>query len=528
LGAWGGSLTVAQLYSRWGVLDRDGSWRVEPAYVESDGSLSLLPGSTMPLGEGLRRLGVYANHRWSVVDPRGRRSQSREYEWLELLTYARSAASIEPARFAYMERGLWGIADEKQQPLTPAEFDERPVYWDGSGLMEVTKDGRFGCIDMYGHWVVPAQFSEIEVCDRHQVRAKQGGVWGIWQQGSEWQASGESRASERTGEGAGRTWVSLGAEAEWRPDGSGYTLFRHGAIQSGIPQVDEARSLFMHGQGRQQGEWLGIVRRGDLWGVLDARGKERLPLRFEGVGAIHDGLYAVKRRGKWGIVDGGGREIFAPTFERVMPFSRDVAISCEAALCGLVDRRGRVLLEPTYSSIEPLSAGIAVARMTEDGGRLVSSGLIDADGRVLVGQEYYSIEWFSDYLVRAIDAKDQQALLETETGKPVLGPAEIVGPVGVLSEGLADVELRTAGGKPSTGYIDSHGRLAIAPRFDQAGAFLDGVAVVKQADRCGVIDRRGKTVLPAEYQHCSRLPDGRVLFAEEAPLQMHAPPKAID
>jgi hypothetical protein len=528
VGPWGGALVWARHHSRWGLLDRDGAWRVEPAYADYEDWLDL-PGSRMPAGDGLQRAGVYANHRWSVVDRRGRRSPSVEFEWLTPLANEARKAGALPRRFAYMQRGLWGIADDKLKPVTAALFDVQPGSIGPGKRMRVSQDGMWGCMDIKGRWVVPAQFNEIDECGPDRLRARQGRDWGTWDAASGWRALGKGDPRQESADADADRWVNLGIDASWRPTGNGYAFYRRGSIQADVPAVDEVESRYVAGPRPGKGEWLAIVRRGDRWGVVDERGKQRLPLGFEEVGRIHDGLYAVRLDGRWGIVDGRGREVFAPRFGRAMPFNRDIAIFCDGSLCGLINRAGKVVLAPTYSLIAPLSGRIAVATMTTQEGKYLSSGLIDAAGRVLAGQDYYSIDNFSDDLVKAWDARGHYHLLEKATGQPLQGLPEIAGPVSPLSEGLAAVDLRDAVGGSAAGYIDARGRLVVAPRFDagKAGAFRDGVAVVSEGGRCGTIDRRGEVILPTRYRHCQRLDDGRVLFAEEAPLRPVAPPTAV-
>ncbi len=435
VGTWGGAYTWARRHTRWGLIDRDGDWRVEPVYADSDEWVDL-PGLRLPPGEGLQRVGVYANHRWWVANRQGRRSSAVELEWLEPVTTA--APGQTPRRLAYLERGLWGIADEKLKPITPALFDEKPGAFDRRGRAQVSQDGWWGCIDLTGRWVVRPQSSEVRPCGDDEVDA---------------------------------------------------------------------------GDGRE---------------AVDERGSKLLRAGYEEVGAMHDGLYAVRLGGKWGIADGRGRELFAPTFDRARPFSRDVAVFCEGKLCGLVARTGEVIVPPTYSAIAPLSDRLAVTMMLEDDGRMVSSGVIDAAGSVLVGQEYYTVKSYSGHLLLTWDARGHYRLLQKSNGQPVPGLPEIAGQPGRLSEGLAAVPLRTADGKSAAGYIDARGRLVIAPRFDQgkAGEFRKGVAIIGEGGRCGAIDRHGKAILPAAYQHCQRLPDGRILFAEEAPVRITSPPPA--
>ena len=239
--------------------------------------------------------------------------------------------------------------------------------------------------------------------------------------------------------------------------------------------------------------------------MLDARGKELRPVRFEAVGAIYDGRYAVRVGGKWGIVDGSGREVFPPVFEQAMPFCREVAIFCEGRHCGLVDKAGTVLLPPTYSGIEPLSASVATASMlredgTEHADYLVSSGLVDAIGKVLVGQNYYSISTFSRHLLLAWDSGGRYHLLDSASGQTRPGLPELAGRPGKLSEGLAAVDLRQPDGDAAAGYIDAQGKIVIEPVYDAncVGDCAGGIAIVSRDGRCGVIDRRDRAVLALE------------------------------
>lgn len=51
------------------------------------------------------------------------------------------------------------------------------------------------------------------------------------------------------------------------------------------------------------------------------------------------------------------------------------------------------------------------------------------------------------------------------------------------------------------GYVDGRGRIIIAPRFDGADTFSEGLAVVLDSGRFGYIDSRGAMAIPALYRH---------------------------
>jgi len=58
------------------------------------------------------------------------------------------------------------------------------------------------------------------------------------------------------------------------------------------------------------------------------------------------------------------------------------------------------------------------------------------------------------------------------------------------------------------GFIDSRGKIAIAPRFEGALAFSEGLAAVKREGRWGYIDRNGSEVIPIRYRTAQSFRNG--------------------
>lgn len=51
------------------------------------------------------------------------------------------------------------------------------------------------------------------------------------------------------------------------------------------------------------------------------------------------------------------------------------------------------------------------------------------------------------------------------------------------------------------GYVDVEGKVVIAPRFDGADTFSEGLALVLERGRFGYIDPGGKFAIPAVFRH---------------------------
>jgi hypothetical protein len=293
----------------------------------------------------------------------------------------------------------------------------------------------------------------------------------------------------------------------------------------GIAPVDEVVSRYMRGVTEHDGRWLSLIRRGDAWGVIDERGRELLAARYSRVGEMFDGLIAVRAGDRWQVVDERERVIFPPQSNELVPFSHEAAIFREGERYGLLHRSGRVILPPTYAWIGPLSHSEATFRadfLPHDGAVTASVapqvGVLDSRGRVRVPAEYTEIRYFSAHLWRASRVDRRWYLVDRATAQRLDVSARLADIPGDLYEGLAASRLHRVDGSVGTGYLTSDGQVAIEPQFDAgAGAFIRGAASVSRDGKCGMIDRRGNPILALQYDHCSRLHDGRVLAALEAP-----------
>lgn len=455
IGRYGGATSHVSLHGRTGTLDIDGKWRVPPRYADEQGWLRI-PGAQAQHGDGLEPVGVYANHAWVVADARGRKSRPREFAWLTLVS-GRAARS--PQLLAYLQDGSWGIADGRMRSLVPAQFEAEPR---GSGaFVRVVRQGLEGCLD----------------------------------------ARGRSVALERCASG--------GPSAPRRDSAPG----------DGAAPADQNERFYMRiGEG-SGGRWLTRIRRNDAWGVADDDGSEMLPARYSAIGLAFDGLIAVRSGTQWQIVDMHGRVVFPPRPEQLEPFTRDVAIFCDGELCGLLHRSGQVIVPPRYGAISPVSRLEATVHVLKPSGEIEVTGIVDAEGHLRVPLAYYEIRLFSKVLWLAWDARGGYHLLDRSSGQPIAVSPRLSGRPEAFHEGLAAVDLRTPDGTEAAGYLDARGSITIGPRFDPGGAeaFLQGAAVVTKDGKCGMIDRRGAILLPLQYDHCERTPDGGVLAGVEAP-----------
>ena len=236
---------------------------------------------------------------------------------------------------------------------------------------------------------------------------------------------------------------------------------------------------------------------GEHWSLVNAEGKTMLD------GLTHqpyfyDNDYAVVRKGT-GVMKTGFSE-------------EDV----ETALAGLVNSKGELVIPCEYDDLLYQNDMNFVRAQAGD-----YYGLLDLEGNVVLGLGYTYISGF--YNGRAVLEKngddwrkvygliDENAefVLPMEYGYLELAEEEIIASEWTMKDGKKTVGLR--------GYMDRDGKWLIRPQFNDAGSFRGDYAVVgvekKDGDYVmpmtyGVIDRKGKFVVPCEYPGISLNADG--------------------
>jgi hypothetical protein len=121
------------------------------------------------------------------------------------------------------------------------------------------------------------------------------------------------------------------------------------------------------------------------WGIINARGREIISPRFDGIGAFDDqGLAVVSRAGKWGIVDVRGREIVPVRFSELYfggYTGNAAALAREGNTWIWFDRKGRAVI-PAHvrnadaGQLQPWKS--ARNRM----------GYVDPEGRIVVAPRF--------------------------------------------------------------------------------------------------------------------------------------------
>ncbi|HKX33416.1 MAG TPA: WG repeat-containing protein [Blastocatellia bacterium] len=204
-------------------------------------------------------------------------------------------------------------------------------------------------------------------------------------------------------------------------------------------------------------------------------------------------LYAVRggRDGKWGYIDKTGRIVIGLQFDGARDFSDGLALVRKGQDSFFIDSSGRPrqeLVQPSYEIRGGFRDGLALVRI---GGPFESEyGYIDRSGRLVIG-------------IR-VDAARLVTAVYPIKGLPEIRP----------NEAGADPLLHLCvNGR--CGYYDRSGREVIAPQFDSALNFSEGLAAVKIDGKYGYIDRTGRLAIPYRFDYAEDFSEGRAVAAAD-------------
>ena len=249
------------------------------------------------------------------------------------------------------------------------------------------------------------------------------------------------------------------------------------------------------------------------YGYIDKQGKIVLRAQFAGAHPFSEGLAAVKIDGKWGFINKSGEVVIPPKFGRAFgdgvpsPFSHGIAATLLNTTPVMITRTGSIHLKlEEFDQVGNFSEGLAIVKKDK------KVGYINQTGKLVIDLLYFgavdpteTTRDFSEGLAVISDSSGKYGFIN-HSGTICIAPK--FESASRFCEGLAAVEV-----DEKYGYIDTTGTMVIPPRFDHALDFSEGLACVgvstgKYETRYGYINHEGKFIIPVQYRRARTFSDG--------------------
>lgn len=232
-------------------------------------------------------------------------------------------------------------------------------------------------------------------------------------------------------------------------------------------------------------------------GYIDSQGKVVIREQFENCWEFAEGLGGIVLNGKLGFINESGDIVIKPQFEWGLAYFSEGLAPVKASdgsggfKWGYVDRHGKVSFIPAITYASNFANGLAVVE------RKPFYGYINKQMRFVIDPVFRRAGNFEDGLALVHDGVSSWGYINT-SGQRIIN--RFGGP---FSEGLAFFEDGNEDGK-KYGLMDTAGRVVLAPQFNDAESFSEGLAAVRTDDKWGYIDRSGRVIIKPQFDSAGR------------------------
>ncbi|MEK3792741.1 WG repeat-containing protein [Paenibacillus sp. FSL R7-0204] len=248
---------------------------------------------------------------------------------------------------------------------------------------------------------------------------------------------------------------------------------------------------------------------GTLWGYINNDGRIVIEPRYDYAEEFQEnGLAVVQRGNVSGLIDSSGRERVRPVYSFIGPFSEGRAVVSDAKGYTFIDEKGKEVTSARYDYLNSLHEGRALFSKQNTPGGNSLYGYLDAQGKEVLPAVYLDAGDFSNGTALVKVAEGEYALIDVHGAVLHTYKHPFVGYPG---DGLLAFQA-TEDGK--YGYLHTDGTIAIQPQYTAALPFSEGRAVINTAadygNAYGLIDKQGKMIIPAVYYEVQQLGENRV------------------
>jgi len=491
---------VEVIGGHWGFIGRNGQEVIRPQFEKAADVLN----GVFP---------VMSGGKWGFLNQQSDTLLDFTYANLDLFDEDLGLFSTQNNSTAY------AIADTNGNIISEAIFEA--IYDFNEGYARVRKDGKWTLINESGEMITRPMYDELKDFKEGLAPARIGRLWGyINNKGRlvidpsfvEANSFSEGLAVVRGKSGYG--YIDTQGEFLLEPNltlaedfYNGVAIIKANSFYGIIDK--EGRSIIKPKYGRigsfdENGfAVVGKTSRGGPYGMINSYGKQILPLKYEEIREVKEGLVAVKYKGYYGFADvETGKVVVKPKFKNVHAFSEGIAGVYINSLWGYIDREGVLLVDPEYRAVHDFHEGKAVVIDRKN-----ESYILESSGELHPIKNIKEIHDFHEGVSVAKAVNDSYFFMDKDGNHMFQGDYEYADN---FICGLAVVKI-----KGKYGMIDHNGNFILSPVYETIIHLSSGNSIVKIEKLSGLVSANGLEVLEPKYDKISKF-DDEILRVEQA------------
>jgi hypothetical protein len=320
------------------------------------------------------------------------RRNTEQENWITYLLSLSRMVYLYPAEVKEIGGSKWGYINDKGNLVLPPQYESAGDFQE-NGLAIVQLNNRTGIIDNNGYFIVKPKYETISPFSEGRATAIDGeGFTVLDESGKEITSKAYSFIGDyKEGRAVAANTTENGKYVY------GYLNRRGNEV---IPLSYETASDF------QDGKALVKLKEGS-YALIDLTGKVLNSYSYPFVGDYGEGMLAFRRSndGKWGYMDESGTVLIEPQFTGTQPFIEEKAIvNVENNHYGLIDRQGKFIIKPQYASLINLGENRYALGKAQDPERpylFQKYAIADSNGHIYTGFIYNDVSDYKDGIASA-------------------------------------------------------------------------------------------------------------------------------
>ncbi len=236
--------------------------------------------------------------------------------------------------------------------------------------------------------------------------------------------------------------------------------------------------------------------------VIDRAGRVKFTLDSWTIGDFAEGLapFVDQKSHLLGYINVNGKVVIPAQFNEAGAFNEGLAAIKIGSKCSLIDKSGNIVVKGEANEFDSLSGmieGLCLAQISSYSSHYIA----DEERTKRIKAELEKKGRAMRLLGLSAGMLDKTYGFIDKTGTFVIAPK--FDDASPFAEGLAAICI---GDK--WGYIDKGGKTVIEPQFSLANSFSESFAAVKKNDKWGFIDRSGQLVVSPKYDEVRPFSDG--------------------
>lgn len=230
-----------------------------------------------------------------------------------------------------------------------------------------------------------------------------------------------------------------------------------------------------------------IITQNNKYGIVNSSGAEIVSPKYDFLSSFNNDMARFKLNDKWGYINNSGKEVIPPIYDDAENFIGNLAVVKLNNLAGVINKQNnRVIPFKEENSSITLNDNIIIVRNYV--GDYVHCNIYDQSGKELLALKgnYLFISDFNEGIA-AVSNEEEKYFLDLKGNKLFnFTSRDFLS----FKEGLIAIQFRGF-----WGFMDKTGKFVIAPEYELASSFSEGLAKVLLEDQTvGFIDKKGKVI----------------------------------